>query len=236
MLQRSNPARGLLVVCRGRRRYLATLVVAVTSLPVLAHAEPSTAASAAPSATVVAVAAVADARVLEASPTTTYGSRCFRQRVVTSCAGSAVAWRPPRVRRRTQSHQGWHTRTSTVGAPSGRSRRMICVTGSTCRTTRLGRPERHVAPGAGLSLLDQERRAGPGSCGPGPLSVGGLLGGGSGEDPDGDGGEGESEDGDDGQAERGHGRGVVHSPDVVEAAAAVVDESVADQGEDMGEG
>jgi hypothetical protein len=74
MLQRSNPARGLLVVCRGRRRYLATLVVAVTSLPVLAHAEPSTAASAAPSATVVAVAAVADARVLEASPTTNYGS------------------------------------------------------------------------------------------------------------------------------------------------------------------
>jgi hypothetical protein len=62
MLQLSNPAR-VFWWCVGGAAATWRLVVAVTSLPVLAHAEPSTAASAAPSATVVAVAAVADARV-----------------------------------------------------------------------------------------------------------------------------------------------------------------------------
>ena len=74
MPQPSIP-RGRPLAVRGRRRRcLSALVVALTALPVLAQAELGTAADAAPSATQVVVGAVADARVLEASPTTNYGS------------------------------------------------------------------------------------------------------------------------------------------------------------------
>ena len=74
MPQPSIPAGSPLKARRGRRRYLSSLVVALTALPVLAHVELNTAAGAALNATEVTVAAVADARVLEASPTTNYGS------------------------------------------------------------------------------------------------------------------------------------------------------------------
>jgi len=56
-----------------RRRYLASVVVALTALPLLAHVERGTAASAA-AVTEVTVAPTADARVLAAYPTTNFGS------------------------------------------------------------------------------------------------------------------------------------------------------------------
>ena len=74
MRQPSISPRRPLAVRGKRRRCLSALVVALTALPVLAQAELVTAADAAPSATQVFVGAVADARVLEASPTTNYGS------------------------------------------------------------------------------------------------------------------------------------------------------------------
>jgi hypothetical protein len=73
MPQPSIPASSPLKVRRGRRRYLSSLVVALIALPALAHVDLTTAAGAAAS-TDVTVAPVADARVLEANPTTNYGS------------------------------------------------------------------------------------------------------------------------------------------------------------------
>jgi Bacterial Ig domain len=73
MSQPSIP-RGRPQEVRWTRRRLSALVAALTALPLLAQAELNTAADAAPSATQVVVGAAADARVLEANPTTNYGS------------------------------------------------------------------------------------------------------------------------------------------------------------------
>ena len=71
--QRPHGTRSPFPTLQRRRRYRVSLVVALTALPVLAHAEPGTATAQA-SATQVTVAPTADARVLAASPATNSGS------------------------------------------------------------------------------------------------------------------------------------------------------------------